>query len=146
MKAQVLLGVDNTNLSEATAPLTKAVELASALDGELTIVHVVGHDRLSTLRSEQPEEFRFTDVVFDNLHADLKRGFEQAFPVGAITAHIRVTDGNPGEKLVEVAESREADYLVIGLRNRSRVGKFLLGSTAQQILLASTRPVVAVPL
>ncbi|MPZ74062.1 MAG: universal stress protein, partial [Nitriliruptorales bacterium] len=42
------------------------------------------------------------------------------------------------------ATSEGAGLIVIGLRKRSPVGKLVLGSNAQDILLASTCPVLAV--
>jgi len=43
-----------------------------------------------------------------------------------------------------VAEETAADFIVIGLRRRSPVGKLFLGSQAQQILLDAPCPVLAV--
>ncbi|WP_330174401.1 universal stress protein [Streptomyces sp. NBC_01498] len=48
------------------------------------------------------------------------------------------------EEIVELAESSEISLVVIGLRHRSTVGKLLLGSSAQRILLDSPCPVLAV--
>jgi nucleotide-binding universal stress UspA family protein len=50
----------------------------------------------------------------------------------------------PAEELVDVAEETKADLLVIGLRRRSVVGKFISGSNAQRILLDARCPVLAV--
>jgi nucleotide-binding universal stress UspA family protein len=52
--------------------------------------------------------------------------------------------GSPAEELVRTAEQEHADLIVIGLRRRSRVGKLVLGSTAQDVLLSAQCPVVAV--
>lgn len=46
--------------------------------------------------------------------------------------------------LIEAAEQYRADLLVIGLRRRSAVGKLILGSTAQRVLLQAPCPVLAV--
>ena len=48
------------------------------------------------------------------------------------------------EDLIAVAEEVDAEVLVIGLRRRSPVGKLILGSNAQRILLGSPCPVLAV--
>lgn len=50
----------------------------------------------------------------------------------------------PSEDLLEVADEVAADLIVIGLRRRSTVGKLILGSNAQTILLGADQPVLAV--
>lgn len=56
----------------------------------------------------------------------------------------RVTGQSPAEDLIEVANDAGADFIVIGLRRRSPVGKLIMGSNAQQILLGADCPVIAV--
>ncbi|MGH3470631.1 MAG: universal stress protein [Nocardioidaceae bacterium] len=51
---------------------------------------------------------------------------------------------DPAEDLVGVAEEVAADLIVIGLRRRSPVGKLILGSNAQRVLLDAPCPVLAV--
>ncbi|SRR6266508_1415892 len=50
----------------------------------------------------------------------------------------------PAEEVVRAAEEVGAEMIVIGLRRRTPVGKLILGSTAQRILLDATCPVLAV--
>ncbi|MGH8868443.1 MAG: universal stress protein [Actinomycetes bacterium] len=50
----------------------------------------------------------------------------------------------PAEDLIAVAEETGADLIVIGLRRRSPVGKLVLGSNAQRVLLDAQCPVLAV--
>jgi len=50
----------------------------------------------------------------------------------------------PAEDLIAVAEETAADFIVIGLRRRTPVGKLILGSNAQRILLDAPCPVLAV--
>jgi nucleotide-binding universal stress UspA family protein len=50
----------------------------------------------------------------------------------------------PADEVVDLAEELGAELVVIGMRHRSAVGKFLLGSTAQRILMDARCPVLAV--
>jgi nucleotide-binding universal stress UspA family protein len=50
----------------------------------------------------------------------------------------------PADEVVEAAADVDAELIVIGLRRRSAVGKLILGSTAQRILLDAPCPVLAV--
>ena len=52
--------------------------------------------------------------------------------------------GDLADEVVRVAAAIDASVIVIGLRRRSPVGKLLMGSTAQRILLDADRPVLAV--
>ena len=52
--------------------------------------------------------------------------------------------GELADEVLRVAEQTDASVIVIGLRRRSAVGKLLMGSSAQRILLDSHRPVLAV--
>lgn len=51
---------------------------------------------------------------------------------------------DPVEDIMAVAEEVDASLIVIGLRRRTPVGKLLLGSHAQRILLDAVCPVLAV--
>jgi nucleotide-binding universal stress UspA family protein len=53
-----------------------------------------------------------------------------------------LSTGPPSEALLEQAKG--ADLIVIGLRNRSAVGKLLMGSVAQDVLVSAPCPVLAV--
>jgi len=55
-----------------------------------------------------------------------------------------VRGNEPAEDLIAVAEEESADFIVIGLRRRTPVGKLILGSNAQRILLDASCPVLAV--
>jgi nucleotide-binding universal stress UspA family protein len=50
----------------------------------------------------------------------------------------------PSEHVLKVAQEVDATLIVVGQRHRSRVGKFLLGSSVQRIVLEADCPVVTV--
>lgn len=50
----------------------------------------------------------------------------------------------PAEDLISIADASDAELIVIGLRRRSPVGKLILGSNAQRVLLDAGCPVLAV--
>jgi nucleotide-binding universal stress UspA family protein len=60
--------------------------------------------------------------------------FEMTQPVGVDIA----------DELLKAMERDDAELLVIGIRHRSPVGKLLLGSVSQQLLLECRKPVLAV--
>ncbi|SDS44879.1 Universal stress protein family protein [Paraoerskovia marina] len=68
------------------------------------------------------------------------------FVDAGVTHQIRVVNESVdvADDLVSAALEVDADLLVIGLRRRSPVGKLILGSNAQRILLEAPCPVLAV--
>jgi len=58
--------------------------------------------------------------------------------------HQPLRGSEPADEIVKTAAEHQASLIVIGLRHRSRVGKMLFGSTAQNVLLDAECPVLAV--
>jgi nucleotide-binding universal stress UspA family protein len=55
-----------------------------------------------------------------------------------------VRGNSPGDDLLRFAADEAVDLIVIGVRRRSPVGKLVLGSNAQDVLLGADCPVLAV--
>lgn len=134
---------------EGEAALDRAVEEAQLRGAHLTVLHsfappdpeadddpeLMPPPDTSPAEPTEPgfyeEELRWLDELLSS------RGVEHAVlavPRGRSAA----TD------VLRVAREDSADLIVIGIRRRSRVGKLLLGSDAQTILLEASCPVLAV--
>lgn len=50
------------------------------------------------------------------------------------------------EELLDFAKKNAIDQIILGARKRSKLGKFLIGSVAQHLILGSVCPVLTVPL
>lgn len=81
----------------------------------------------------------------------------ESAPVPAHLAHLLETVGDQevevafrldtidvADAILDHAERSDAQVIVIGSRKRSSVGKFLLGSTTQRVLLDSAVPVLVI--
>jgi nucleotide-binding universal stress UspA family protein len=118
---------------EGEAALEKAIAEAKLRKAKLVVVnsHRGGSDfdGDASIQADQTMDtvrqvLEGADVDFDI--RQLVRGFE------------------PAEDLLSIAEANDAELVVIGLRRRSPVGKLILGSNAQRILLDAHCPVLAV--
>jgi nucleotide-binding universal stress UspA family protein len=56
--------------------------------------------------------------------------------------NLLVSSNTPGENIVRHAEIKKSREIVMGVRRRSKVGKFVFGSTSQYVILNAPCPVV----
>ncbi len=105
---------------EGEAALVQALEEARTRDAKVVVVQAHPFSGAGTLR--------------DRLDSS---GLEHE--VRALDA-----DADAAEAIMEVTAELGAELLVIGLRRRSPVGKLVLGSSAQRMLLQAPCPVLAV--
>ena len=87
------------------------------------------------------------DALVDEeyLQGDALRRLHDELTVSGVPFELRQPVGrDAAEELADAAEETGAEVLVIGLRRRTAVGKLLLGSAAQRILLTVDCPVLAV--
>jgi nucleotide-binding universal stress UspA family protein len=79
---------------------------------------------------------------FDDLLGQVQQELDEQGVEHEVRTLVRGND--PSEDLIEAAEDSNAEFIVIGLRRRTPVGKLILGSNAQRILLDASCPVLAV--
>jgi nucleotide-binding universal stress UspA family protein len=58
--------------------------------------------------------------------------------------HLLIRGFSPGEDLVKFAEEMQVGEIIVGAKRRSRVGKLLLGSTSQYVILNAPCPVLTI--
>ncbi len=118
---------------EGQAALRLAAEEANLRDASL----VVGNSHRGG------REFDRDDAVQSESQLDEVRSqLEQAGVEHEVRQLVRGMD--PAEDLINVAAEVAAELIIIGLRRRTPVGKLILGSNAQRVLLDAPCPVLAV--
>lgn len=115
---------------EGQAALDKGIEIATRRNEALVVVNAGPGGR------ESPG-------VVDGYEGERVAERLAKLPVQAEFKHF-VRGKSTVEEIEELVHQLQVSVLVIGLRRRSAVGKLLLGSTAQEILLTVSCPVLAV--
>lgn len=116
---------------EGERALELSIEEARLRDGKLLVVY-------SKRGGESDEEFVEARERMEEIEERLADADVEA------EVHQLVRDMPPGEDLVEFAREQDADLIVIGVRRRSPVGKLVMGSNAQHIVLHAGCPVLCV--
>jgi len=119
--------------AEGRAALRRGAEEARLRGTRLVVINSNRGGRELSLEDARRQESELDDVR-DQLNRD---GIDNE-----VRQMVRGLD--PAEDLIAVAEEVGADFIVIGLRRRTPVGKLILGSNAQRVLLEATCPVLAV--
>ena len=110
--------------------LRRGIEEARLRDGRVVVVNATRGDALVDERYADDDELaRLTaELSGAGVEVDVRRS------MGA----------DVGDQVLAVAADVSADLVVIGLRRRTPVGKLLMGSVAQRILLGAECAVLAV--
>ncbi|MGF9756706.1 universal stress protein [Microvirga sp. 0TCS3.31] len=112
------------------AALARGVEEATLREGRLVVVNATRGDALVDDRFADEEQLG---------------GLTAGLASSGIEVEVRRSMGaDVGDQVLAVAQDVSADLVVIGLRRRSPVGKLLMGSVAQRILLGADCAVLAV--
>jgi len=113
---KVLLGIGGSE--DSMRALEFAVERSAAAGDDLTVAVV-----------ENPD----SDLDREEVAARARERTDAA----ALDAEVRRVEGDPGSRLVEIAEGEDFDQLVLGGGERSPMGKIQLGSITEFVLLNS---------
>lgn len=125
-----MIVVGYTNDQYGMVAIEAAIAEAALRDTDLLVVNSTAGDSYVDAAFAQPKQVH---DIEEHLRDSGVR-YELAQPVGVYAA----------DALLEAMERPEAELLVIGLRHRNPVGKLLLGSVAQQLLMECPKPVLAV--
>ncbi|MCV7170297.1 MULTISPECIES: universal stress protein [Mycolicibacterium] len=112
------------------AALEHGITEAKRRDTGLLVINATSGESYVDKRFAQESEVHDVEARL----TDCGVPFELSQPVGVDAA----------EELVRAMDRDEAELLVIGLRHRNPVGKLLMGSVAQRVLLECPKPVLAV--
>jgi nucleotide-binding universal stress UspA family protein len=136
-----------TDLCESSSSgLKYAIELAKAPGARLTVMHVVDcEERISWapafIGSLEGERAKLLEVMREKLNELIAKEKVSGVDIATI-----VLEGKPFRKIVQIAEERGMDIVILNLHSKTTVERALLGSTAERVVRLARTPVLSVPL
>ena len=128
---KILVGYDDSNVSREAVSLAEAH--ATTFKAEIILAHsMVGGPEVPR------KDF---EIVENKIEYEKNRLLDKEITCESI---LSVRGLEAGEDLVQLADENKVDEIIIGVRRRSKVGKFFFGSTAQYVILNAPCPVVSV--
>jgi nucleotide-binding universal stress UspA family protein len=129
----IVVGTDGSDT--AGQAVRQAVDLAKALGAKLDIVSAyepVPAQRLREERRQTPEDLQWAINPREDVEVTLRSAAEIAREAG-VAAEVYPRQGDPADAILDVAEEREADLIVVGNKGMTGARRFLLGSVPNKV-------------
>ncbi|CAA9476458.1 MAG: Universal stress protein family 4 [uncultured Solirubrobacteraceae bacterium] len=133
MFRSIVVGTDGSETAHRA--VAQAVDLAKALGARLEIVcayEPVSGSRLRKERGTAPADLQWMVNAREDVDATLREAVEQAELEG-ITVETYARQGDPADAILDVAEERGADLIVVGNKGMTGAKRFLLGSVPNKV-------------
>ncbi|WP_309131352.1 universal stress protein [Brevibacterium sp.] len=123
--------VGYTNAPEGHAALDAAIAHAAKEGSDVLVVN-------ASRESQRSDPRRLSEAEVGSVRSILERA--------GVTGRVLISENefDPAEQILDAAAEVGAELIVLGTRKRTPVGKFLLGSTVQRVILDADAPVLCV--
>jgi len=128
---KILVGYDGTNSAKEALNLAKSHAKAFGATVEVVTSMQTGTESERKDIEQAERGLAYAKSLFED------GGIE-------CNTHLLIRGLSPGEDLVEFANENQINQIIVGVKRRSKVGKLLMGSTAQYVILQAQCPVVTV--
>jgi nucleotide-binding universal stress UspA family protein len=133
MFGSIVVGTDGSET--AGEAVRQATELAKAVGAKIHLVSAfepVGNQRLREERQQVPEDMSWMVNQREDVDATLKEAAEQIQEAG-VDVETNARQGDPADAILDVAEEKSADLIVVGNKGMSGAKRFLLGSVPNKV-------------
>lgn len=115
---------------------------------ELLIVNIIGGYGLpdQLVRTFTHAQHAWLDELLESMAAQiLTKARDHARTIGVTMIHMESRTGEAAEAIIDVAQEKKADVIIVGKRGAGRLAGLLLGSVSQKLVSLSPLPVIVVP-
>jgi nucleotide-binding universal stress UspA family protein len=133
MFKSIVVGTDGSDT--ANQAVRQAVELALAVGASIDLVSAyapVPAQRLSEERRQAPEDLQWAITPREDVDATLAAAAEIAQQAG-VNVEVFPRQGDPADAILDVAEERDADLIIVGNKGMTGAKRFLLGSVPNKV-------------
>jgi nucleotide-binding universal stress UspA family protein len=129
----IVVGTDGSDTAKEA--VRQAAELAKTLGSRMHLVSAyepVPEGRLREERAEVPEDLQWMVNPREDVNATLEETGKQLQQEGLeVETHAR--EGDPADAILDVAEEKGADLIVVGNKGMTGAKRFLLGSVPNKV-------------
>ena len=137
MFSRILVAVDGSQSAEKA--FVKSIYLAQKCESKLDVVHVVSCE----LGGDSATTFELIDELKTKAEKMLDEYKIQATKSN-VPIEITVTQGDPAQVIIELANAKRYDLIIMGTRGKSAFQELLIGSVSQKVIHHASCPVMVV--
>ena len=129
----IVVGTDGSET--AGQAVSAAVDLAKAIGATIELVSAyepVPEGRLRDERRDTPDDLQWMINPREDVDNTLKEAEERVQEAG-LEAETHARQGDPADAILDVAEERGADLIVVGNKGMTGAKRFLLGSVPNKV-------------
>ncbi len=133
MFRSIVVGTDGSDT--AREAVRQATDLAKTVGATLELVSAyepVPAQRLREERLDAPDDLQWAINPREDVDATLEAAAAPAREAG-LSVNVYPRQGDPADAILDVAEEREADLIVIGNKGMTGAKRFLLGSVPNKV-------------
>jgi len=133
MFQSIVVGTDGSET--AGEAVREAIELAKAVGGSVELVSAfepVPNQRLREESRQAPEDLQWMVNPREDVEATLRAAAERVQEAG-VPVNTYAREGDPADAILDVAEERGADLIVVGNKGMTGAKRFLLGSVPNKV-------------
>jgi nucleotide-binding universal stress UspA family protein len=133
MIKSIVVGTDGSET--ARKAVTEAVELARELGARLDLVSAYEPVRNQRLREEArqvPGDLQWMVNPLEDVEATLAEAAEEVRAAG-VQVETFPREGDPADAILDVAEERKSDLIVVGNKGMTGAKRFVLGSVPNKV-------------
>ena len=133
MFQSIVVGTDGSET--AGKAVREAIELAKAVGASVELVSAyepVSNQRLREEARQVPEDLQWMVNPREDVDATLRDAAELVEAAG-LTVRTYAREGDPADAILDVAEERDADLIVVGNKGMTGAKRFLLGSVPNKV-------------
>ena len=133
MFKSIIVGTDGS--STAQEAVRQAIELARALGAKVYLVSAyesVPEGRLRDERQQVPEDLQWMVNPREDVEDTLEDG-AKSLGASGVDVETMAREGDPADAILDVAEEKDADLIVVGNKGMTGAKRFLLGSVPNKV-------------
>jgi nucleotide-binding universal stress UspA family protein len=134
MYAAIVVGTDGSDTAKEA--VRQATELAKAVGARILLVSAyepVPESRLRQERNEIPEDVSWMVNPREDVQSVLDAEAERVTAGGIDDVETFAREGDPADAILDVAEEKDADLIVVGNKGMTGARRFLLGSVPNKV-------------